>query len=94
MRARSKGVLSAMGKSENIELVADLCPKDCVYRTTLDGGGTPCCIYILCEDKSRGCKVSECDKYKAGERVRPRMTDEYVIWWEREIYGENGDPFW
>lgn len=82
---------------ETVELVEDLCPKDCIYRSYLHGSGTPICYYAVIERvPSRGCKISECDKYKAGVKTQPRMKPEYIIEWDREIYGtsEDADSFW
>lgn len=76
------------------ELCAKLCPKDCVYMAYIDGGWTPICYYAVIMRKCRGCRISECDKYKAGKPLKPRIRDEYVIYWEREIYGEDADLIW
>jgi len=52
-----------------IETVEEHCQhEDCVYRMTLDARGTPFCGYILFEQRSRGCNISACDKYKKGKR--------------------------
>lgn len=52
---------------EVIEEVDRYCPKDCIYRMYFDGT-THYCGYCAAERHSRGCKVSECDKYKRGKR--------------------------
>ena len=39
--------------------------KDCKYRGSFDY--QPCCIYMLVTGEPRGCKISECNKYKAGK---------------------------
>ena len=41
--------------------------RDCSYRKYLDGH-TPYCDYIGATGRSRGCEISECDKYTT-ERV-------------------------
>lgn len=66
---------------------------DCVYRGQIDAGHTPVCLYAMYEGRARGCKISECDKYKAGKKIRPRLRrEDIVIFWEREIYGDtDGD---
>lgn len=52
---------------EVIETVEEHCKhKDCVYRLILDSRLTPFCGYILIEERSRNCKISECDKYRTG----------------------------
>ena len=40
--------------------------KDCKYRSK--GHGVETCDYILINHRSRGCKISECDKYETGKR--------------------------
>lgn len=79
---------------EEIELVKDYCPSDCVYRSYVDGGATPICFYAVIMQQCRGCRISECDKYKAGRPIQPRMKEEYVLCWEREIYDEDADLVW
>lgn len=79
---------------EEVELVENYCPEDCVYRSELRDDGTPCCCYAAIEGRSRGCRVSECDKYKRGRPKRPRIREEYVLFWEREIYDEDADIVW
>ena len=82
---------------ERNETVKEHCKhKDCIYRVYIDGGNIPICYYAVLERKSRGCKISECDKYKAGVKTQPRMKPEYWIEWEREIYGtsEDADSTW
>lgn len=83
-----------MGKSkEEIELASEWCPRDCIYLTYIDGW-CPACYYAATEHQVRGCKISECDKYTPGEKIRARMKRDYVIWWELELYGEDADPLW
>lgn len=49
------------------ELVDQLCPKDCIYRVPLTPT-TDFCAYCLAKYEPRGCKISECDKYRTGVR--------------------------
>ena len=82
---------------EEVELCKDLCPEDCVYRALLNGSDTPICYYAVITNKpSRGCKISECDKYISGAKTQPRMKPEFWIEWEYEIYGtsEDDNPIW
>lgn len=79
---------------EEIELCATHCRhEDCIYRGFLYGTFTPFCDYISVMGESRKCKISECDKYKSGKKVQPRINMEYKIWWEREIYDDD-NPIW
>ena len=39
--------------------------EDCKYRGTFDN--RPACLYILRVGHSRGCSISECDKYIASK---------------------------
>lgn len=64
---------------------------DCIYRKALRGGLIPFCGYALEEGQSRGCKISECDKYKAGRRVKAKMHSLAFIEWEKELYGGTTD---
>lgn len=50
-----------------IEEVDDYCPSDCIYRLRFDNVST-CCGYCIVENQPRGCKVSECNRYKRGKR--------------------------
>lgn len=52
---------------ETIELADDYCPKDCYYRLRFDTT-TFCCGYCIIEGHPRGCKISECDKYRQGHK--------------------------
>lgn len=49
------------------ELVDKLCPTDCIYRIRFTPT-TDCCAYCLFKKQSRGCRISECDKYRRGKR--------------------------
>lgn len=52
-----------------IETVAEHCQhEDCVYRLILDSKRTPFCGYLLVTERVRGCKISECNKYRGGEK--------------------------
>ena len=79
---------------EKFETVAVYCPTDCIYRGILCAYNLPFCQYALVEGASRKCKVSECDKYKPGERIKPRMTTDYMIEWEYEFYDTDADAIW
>lgn len=87
-----KGVLSDM-KKERIELVAKYCPEDCVYRVVLESY-LLACYYAAIENEVRGCKVSECNRYRGGKPKKPTMDREYMIYWEYEYYGEDDNPLW
>lgn len=55
-----------------IETVDEHCKhKDCVFRGHLSHvkNSTACCDYLYLTGKRRGCKISECDKYRKGSRV-------------------------
>lgn len=55
-----------------METVAKDCKhKDCSYRKKFHGW-TPYCDYIGATGKSRGCKISECDKYTTEKVIFPR----------------------
>lgn len=71
-----------------IETVKEHCiHKDCIYRRTLENR-IPYCDYLGMEKKPRNCDISKCDKYKAGQRVRPKIYINYELEWERIIHGE------
>lgn len=80
---------------ETVELCSTQCKHpECVYRSTIDGGCTPICFYAVLAQEPRGCRISECDRYKDGRKIRPRMKDDFIIWWETELYGEDADGLW
>lgn len=80
---------------EELETVRDHCKhSDCMYRSSIDAGQIPICYYAVLANECRGCKISECDKYKSGKPIRPRMDREYVVFWEYEIYDEDADFVW
>ncbi len=56
------------------ETVKEHCKhKDCVYRGVLSG--TPTCDYIFREGHSRGCSISECNKYKTGFKKKVNSSE-------------------
>lgn len=57
-----------MTMNEIIETVKEHCKhKDCIYRISI-ARQDPYCAYMEKEYRPRGCKISECDKYKTGEK--------------------------
>lgn len=81
--------------NEEIEEVRFHCKHpECIYRSQIDGGNTPICFYAVLAGEPRRCKISECDKYKDGRKVRPRMKEDYILWWEYELYDEDADIVW
>lgn len=79
---------------EDIELCETYCPKDCIYMSHIDSGQTPICYYSVLAGECRKCKISECNKYKSGKPLKPRMNTEFVVFWEYLIYDEDADSFW
>lgn len=74
---------------QEVETVAEHCKhEDCIYRSYIDGGATPICFYAVIKCESRKCKISECDKYKKGEKIQPRLNTEFMILWEIELYDD------
>lgn len=72
---------------QEIETVKEHCRHyDCIYRSYIDGGATPICFYAVLAKESRKCKISECDKYQYGKKIKPHLTEEYIIMWEIELY--------
>lgn len=78
---------------EQLELCENYCPEDCVYRVLLEGY-VPACYYAAVERRLRGCKISECDKYRSGKPVKPTMDRKYTVWWGYKFYGEDDNAFW
>lgn len=78
---------------EQLELCEDFCPVDCVYRVLLESY-IPACYYAAVERQLRGCKISECDKYRSGKPLKPTMDREYTVWWEYEFYDEDDNALW
>lgn len=62
---------------DDIELVTDYCPKDCIYRMQVSGS-VDFCAYLLIKYEPRGCPVSKCDKYKSGKRKVGVSRTRYV----------------
>lgn len=64
----------------------EYCDKhDCYYRGYLafKSNRHSFCNYACIEHKPRGCKISECDKYKPMKTKRkPIMRDGYIQWVE------------
>lgn len=81
---------------EEVELVSTHCRHpECIYRSQIDGGRIPICFYAAMAGEPRRCKISECDKYKDGRKIRPRMERDFAIWWECEFYDdEDADLVW
>ena len=76
-------------QKEVVETVARDCKHfDCMYRSSISGGQTPICYYSVMTGECRRCKISECDKYKPGRAIKPKMKEEYWIEW---IYGYGED---
>lgn len=78
---------------EDVELAKDYCPSDCYYRSYIDGGNVPICFYAVIEQRSRGCRISECDKYRQGTPKRAVMQRDYMIMWEYD-YDDDADIVW
>lgn len=53
--------------TESIETISKCKHKDCYYRGYITGGMT--CDYCFITGHSRGCKISECNKYIANAGV-------------------------
>ena len=70
-----------------VETVKEHCKHpDCGYRCVFDYG-TPYCGYALIEKRSRGCSISECDKYTT-KKKRVTMTED-GIWFKWEMEDEH-----
>lgn len=80
-------------KEKEVELVVDFCPGDCVYMSHIDDG-TPMCYYAVIAKECRRCKISECDKYRSGKPIRPRLNTVFTVFWEREFYDEDDNSLW
>lgn len=84
-----------MQDKETVELCSTHCKHvGCIYRSQIDGGRIPICFYAAMAGEPRRCKISECDKYKDGRKVRPRMRIDYTIEWECDLYDEDADFVW
>lgn len=78
-----------MAKKE-IELVDTHCKhEDCIYRQPVRSLNTEGCFYSVMENKLRGCKISECDKYKRGNPKKARMKFSTEIYWIYEVEDED-----
>ena len=57
-----------------VETVKKYCVHDdCRYRSYFDK--QPCCIYMIITGYPRDCKISECNKYKAGKKKLKSCLD-------------------
>lgn len=67
---------------EVIETVEECCGHpDCVYRLILDARGTPFCNYCVMEQELRGCRISECTRFRTGIRKVEMVKDGlYYLW--------------
>lgn len=71
---------------QEIETVQEYCQhEDCIYRRCFERS-TPYCDYIGVEKRPRGCDISQCDKYKPGKKIQPRMHKNYELDWEWEMF--------
>lgn len=77
--------------SKEIELVEEHCPEDCIYRQPVRSLNTEGCFYSVMENKLRGCKISECDKYKRGNPKKARMKFSTEIYWIYEVDEDGTD---
>lgn len=77
---------------EEIELCERYCPTDCKYRSSIQSGSVPICYYAVIENvPTRGCKISECDKYIPGQPIKPTLRKDLIIEWLYETYGRTDD---
>lgn len=76
---------------EDVETVNECCKhKDCIYRKPIGANyNEQCCYYAVMEQQVRGCKISECDKYKPGKPKQARMNENIYIEWEYDLYGND-----
>lgn len=64
---------------EIIETVVEHCKhEDCVYRAYL-GSRVPYCNYCYMEKQVRGCKISECNRYKQALKHQTLEWDDKTI---------------
>lgn len=84
-----KIVEGTVERTEPIELCSEYCPEDCIYRSYIGSGSIPICYYAVIVGESRKCKISECDKYVAGEKTKPTLNTEYIIEWEYGLYDDD-----
>lgn len=72
---------------KSTETVVESCQHEhCIYRSTINGGRVPMCFYAVATGKARGCKISECDKYIDGRKIKPTMNADGIIEWVYELY--------
>lgn len=57
-------------KETTIETVKECKHKNCAYRSKMSNKAIETCDYFLITNKPRGCKISECDKFKPKEKSR------------------------
>lgn len=57
-------------KKTAIETVKDCKHKNCACRSKMSNRAIETCDYLLITKKPRGCKISECDKYKPKTKSR------------------------
>lgn len=73
------------GKAEmkEVETVKEHCKhKDCCYRMQLGSESTEFCAFCLIEGESRKCPISQCTRYKTGERKVTVNKDTLMFnWW-------------
>lgn len=53
-----------LAEKPKIETVKDCKHKDCAYKSKMSNRAIETCDYCLITKMPRGCKISECDKYK------------------------------
>lgn len=69
---------------QEVETVDAHCKHpDCGYRCHLEGQSYYC-GYCLIEKHSRGCKISECDKYTSNRKKVTMTEDGLWFVWEME----------
>lgn len=80
-------------EDEEIQLVSTHCKhEDCIYRSYITyNGRVPVCLYAVFECQPRGCKISECNRYIPGKKLKAKMREDIVIYWETEVYGNTDD---
>lgn len=78
-----------------IETIEDCIHTDCIYRATRPLR-TGSCDYILIEGHSRGCKISECDKYVSNKdkHLKIKMNRMYDLIRYAEDYEEDYEEDW
>ena len=71
------------------ETINDCKHEDCAFRR-VNPYGCGSCAYSLIMGKSRGCKISECDKYVSAKdmKIKTKINKLYEIVWEIDEDGE------